>query len=193
MRIVYTEYFQKSKVFLYPLLGLKKGLEYVPINTFICWDMLYESSDYKFICVYNNKKTIDFKNFELKYLKNHSFLEFYYNLGDKQIYIFDMKSYKHDYMMFVSGKYSKMSIGAKNKILQYFGDTNKVSEYVESFLNPSKYHEVYAESLNVDITLIIKVYEICSKPNIIKETLFKKIPEDLQLLKNKSIFLKQNH
>ena len=193
MRIVYTEYFQKSKVFLYPLLGLKKGLEYVPINTFICWDMLYESSDYKFICVYNNEKTIDFKNFELKYLKNHSFLEFYYNLGDKQIYIFDMKSYKHDYMMFVSGKYSKMSIGAKNKILQYFGDTNKVSEYVESFLNPSEYHEVYAESLNVDIMLIIKVYEICSKPNLIKETFFKKIPEDLQLLKNKSIFLKQNH
>lgn len=193
MRIVYTEYFQKSKVFLYPLLGLKKGLEYVPINTFICWDMLYESSDYKFICVYNNKKTIDFKNFELKYLKNHSFLEFYYNLGDKQIYIFDMKSYKHDYMMFVSGKYSKMSIGAKNKILQYFGDTSKVSEYVESFLNPSEYHEVYAESLNVDIKLIIKVYEICSKPDLIKETFFKKIPEDLQLLKNKSIFLKQNH
>jgi hypothetical protein len=67
-----------------------------------------------------------------------------------------------------------------------------VSEYIESFLNPPEYHDVYAKSLNVSIDLIREVYEICSKPDIFKETLFEKIPEELQLLKNKSISLKQN-
>lgn len=193
MRIVYTEYFQKSKVFLYPLLGLKKGLEYVPADTYICWDTLYESNNYKLICVYNTEKTVDFKNFELKYLRNHSMLELYHNLGDKQVYVFDMRPYKYDHMMVVSGKYSNMSVGAKNKIIQYFGKNGKVSEYIESFLNPSEYHDVYAKSLDVDIKLIEKVYEVCSKPDIVKETLFEKIPEEIQLLKDKSISLKQNH
>ena len=182
MRIVYTEYFQKSKVFLYPLLGLKKGLEYVPADTYICCDNLYESNDYKLICVYNTVKTVDFKNFELKYLKNNSLLEFYYNLGDRQVYIFDMRPYKYDYMMFVSGRYSKMSIGTKNRILQYFGNNGKVSEYIESFLNPSEYHDVYAKSLNVSIDLIREVYEICSKPDMLKETLSDRVPNELELL-----------
>jgi len=193
MNIVYTEYFQKSKLFLYPLLGLKKGLEYVPADTYICWDNLYTTEDYKLICVYNNKKTVDFKNFELKYLKNHSLLDLYHSLEDKQIYIFDMRPYKYDHMMFVSGKYSKLSIGAKNKITQYFDNNGKVSEYIESFLNPSDYHDLYAESLKVNLKIIKEVYEVCSIPDLIKETLYEKIPEEIQLLKQKPLPLKKNY
>jgi len=192
MKIVYTEYFQKSKVFLYPLIGLKKGLEYVPADTYICWDKLFDTKDYKLICVYETEKTVDFKNFELKHLKNHSLLDFYHDFGNKQVYVFDMRPYKHDYMMFTEGHYSKISIGGKNKILQYFGNKGKASDYIESFLNPSGFHEVYAESLGVNIDLIKEVYEVCSKPDIVKETLCEKIPEDLQFLKDKFISLKQN-
>jgi hypothetical protein len=192
MKIVYTEYFQKSKVFLYPLLGLRKGLEYVPADTYICWDKLFDTKDYKLICVYETEKTVDFKNFELKHLKNHSLLDFYYDFGNKQAYVFDMKTYKHDHMMFAKGHYSKISIGTKNKILQYFGSKGKASDYIESFLNPSGFHEVYAESLGVNVELIKEVYEVCSKPDIVKETLCEKIPEDLQFLKDKFISLKQN-
>ena len=55
MDAVYTDYFQKSKVFLYPLLKLKKGLDFVPVETYVSWDGVYETSDYKFICVYKSK------------------------------------------------------------------------------------------------------------------------------------------
>ena len=192
MKIVYTEYFQKSKVFLYPLLGLRKGLEYVPADTYVCWTDFIAANDYKLICVYTTEKTVDFKNFELKHLKSHKKLEFYHDFGNKQVYVFDLKSYKYDHDMFVKGYYSKISIGTKNKILTYFGNKGKASNYIESFLDPPSYHNVYAESLGVDVALIKEVYEICSKPDLVKETFNEKIPEKLELLKDNFISLNQN-
>ena len=53
MDTVYTDYFQKSKVFLYPLLKLRKGMTYVPIQTYICMEQSYTINDCMFIC--NNK------------------------------------------------------------------------------------------------------------------------------------------
>ena len=58
MDAVYTEYFQKSKVFLYPLLNLKKGLDFVPIETYISWDGVYETSDYK-VFSFDKDKPVD--------------------------------------------------------------------------------------------------------------------------------------
>ena len=49
---VYLEYFQKSKVFLYPLLKIKKGITRVPIQTYIAWDNVYSTNDLKFLCQY---------------------------------------------------------------------------------------------------------------------------------------------
>ena len=49
MKKVYAEYFQKSKVFLYPLLEIKKGVRYVPIETYIAWEGVCELKDEKFI------------------------------------------------------------------------------------------------------------------------------------------------
>ncbi len=192
MRFVYTDYFQKSRVFLYPLLGIKKGVDYVPAETYICWDKLYDTTNYKLICVYKTEKTVDFKNFELKHLKTNSLLDIYHNLGDRQVYAFDLRPYKHDYHVFTKGQYSKFSVGAKNKILQFFGEKGNVSDYIQSFLNPSDYHKIYADSLNVDINIIEEVYEVCNKPDIVKETFYQKIPDEIQLLSNKSISLKQN-
>ena len=48
----YMQYFQKSKIFLYPLLDIRKGEEFVPVETYIYWDGLYDESDYKYICIY---------------------------------------------------------------------------------------------------------------------------------------------
>lgn len=183
MDIVYTKYFQKSKLFLYPLLGLKNGIEYVPANTYFCLENHYGPNDYKLICVYETEKTVGFKNFEIKFLKSHSMLDSFYNLKDKQVYIFDLKTYKYDYMMFIEGKYSKLSIGTKNKILNYFSSNGKTSSYIESFLNPAEYHDIYAKKLDVNVSIIKEVYEVCSKPDLIKETLIEKIPEKISLIR----------
>ena len=49
MGVVYTNYFQKSKVFLYPLLQLKKGLSYVPKQTYVAMEHVYSVENYKFL------------------------------------------------------------------------------------------------------------------------------------------------
>ena len=181
MNIIYTSYFQKSKVFLYPLLGFKKNIEFVPADTFICWDEFINVLDYKFICVYKCEMTLDFKNFETKYLKSHRLLKSYYNLADKQIYVFNFKSYKYDFDQFINGHYSKFSLKSKDLILTYFSEYGKISEYIKSFLDPGNYHEIYAENLGVNINLIREVHEICSKPDFEKECLKEKILQEKEI------------
>ena len=94
MKGVYTEYFQKSKVFLYPLLRLKKGIDFVPAETYCFWDEIYDAMDYKFICLYKTKYTKAFATFQINHLpllKNN--ME-HYDLGNEQLIIFDMKQYR---------------------------------------------------------------------------------------------------
>ena len=69
MDIVYTNYFQKSKVFLYPLLGIKKGAEFIPAETYICWNDLFGVNDKKYILIYNEERTNAYLTFELNQIK----------------------------------------------------------------------------------------------------------------------------
>lgn len=189
----YTQYFQKSKVFLYPLLQIKKGEDFVPVETYILWEGLYDESKFKYICIYRTEKTMEYKLFEDRVLKNHRLLECSVSLSNKKhLYVFDYSSYKHDFEMFINGKYSKFSLATKNKILKYFGKVGKISDYIKSFLNPEEYHEIYAEALMVDIQDIRSVYEVCSIPDIDKETLKEKIPHEFAVFKNNSLPLDQN-
>jgi len=190
----YTHYFQKSKIFLYPLLGISKGKEYVPTETYLCWDGLYTVDDCKYICIYNTKRDKKYKLFENNVLKHLSNYESSFSLHeDRHVYIFDYSEYKHDYEMFIKGMYSKLSLKSKNKILDYFGEVGKISSYIKSYLNPEKYHDVYAEALLVHVDLIKEVYEICSTPDIKKETLFEKIPNECLMFENKSIYLEKTN
>jgi hypothetical protein len=191
MKGVYSQYFQKSKVFLYPLLKLKKGIDFVPEQTYIAWDNIYDQSDFKFLCLYSaGEKDLKFNVFHEKHLKNHHLLESYIYLGDDtHIYVFDYSCFKHDFLSFIDGKYSKFSIKTKSTILNFFGNIGNISEYVKSFLNPELYHETYAEALEVDVKLIKEVWELCSLPDKEKETILLKIPEELELFKNNSISL----
>jgi hypothetical protein len=61
----------------------------------------------------------------------------------------------------------------KQKILNFFSK-NSASDNLKSFLYPDQYHELYAKSLNVDINVIKKTYELCSKPNLELETFSEK-------------------
>jgi len=185
MDIVYTNYFQKSKVFLYPLLGIKKGAEFIPAETYICWNDLFGVNDKKYILIYNEERTTAYLTFELNQIKRNPFYYDSYHIEDKNIYIFDMSNKLHDFEMFLHGFYSKFSVEAKNKILNYFGNVGRISDYIRSFLSPEKYHQDYAKALNVELKLIEEVYELCTPPNIEKETLMEKIPVELSMLENK--------
>jgi len=194
MNSAYTQYFQKSKVFLYPLLKLKKGIDFVPIETYICWDGVYSENDFKFLCVYHCERNDKFKKFESKYLKDHKMLENIILLSeDKQLYVFDFSIYKYDFKRFVEGKYSKFSIGTKKLILNFFGSVGNISEYITSFLDPEPYHETYADALQVSVKSIQDVYEVCSIPDLEKEKLKSEFPLEIELLKNKYISLNSNN
>ena len=182
MKSVYTEYFQKSKVFLYPLLRLRKGIDFVPAETYCFWDEIYDAMDYKFICLYKTKYTKAFATFQINHLpllKNN--ME-HYDLGNEQLIIFDMKQYRHDYDKFIEGRYSAFGIDSKIAILDYFGGQGRISSYVKSFLTPDEdLHILYSDYFNVDLDLIKDVHELCSKPDIIQETLFYSYPLKIDL------------
>jgi hypothetical protein len=182
MRGVYTEYFQKSKVFLYPLLRLKKGIDFVPTETYCFWDEIYDHLDYKFICVYKTKLNSSFIKFQLDHLPLLKNQMEHYDLGNEQMIVFDMTEYKHDYDKFIEGRYSAFSVSSKIAILEFFGGQGKISSYVKSFLTPDEeIHQLYADFFNVELELIEDVYEVCSPPDNIKETLFYSYPMKIDL------------
>jgi hypothetical protein len=63
--------------------------------------------------------------------------------------------------------------------------------FVQSFLSPDSAHEDYAKALGVDKETIEEIYEVCSKPDIEKET-FHEDNEILNcLLTKNSIYLEK--
>ena len=192
MKTVYTDYFQKSKVFLYPLLKLKKGIAYVPIQTYVCWEQAYTLNDYMFFCEYHAPSSDKFIKFCDKYLKNHKyFMEHIVFKNNKHLFIFNYKAYKNDYDRFIKGKYSQFSLDTKLIILDFFNSSGNMSDYIHSFLSPDNAHADYANALDISIEKIIDVYEVCSIPDIEKET-FQEDNEILNSLLNKnSIYLEK--
>ena len=187
---VYTQYFQKSKVFLYPLLDIKKGATYVPRQTYIAWEDMYSIEDTMFLCVYQTPMNERFQRFIDRFIFSHELFDKYIQLEDKKhLFIFNLKSRKFDFDNFIEGKYSKISLDSKIKILDFFGSNDKVEDYIHSFLSPKDHHEEYAEYLGVDIESIKEVYELCTPPDIEKETLINNNWILTKVLKENSIYL----
>ena len=189
---VYTDYFQKSKVFLYPLLKLRKGLKYVPIQTYICWEHVYTSGEYKLLCEYNAKSGKKFEEFCDRYLNSHELFEKELDINEnKHVFIFNLTPHKNDFIRFLQGKYSQFSLDTKITILDFFSSSGKMLSFIESFLSPDRAHEDYAKALGVDKEVIEEIYEVCSKPDIEKET-FHEDNEILNcLLTKNSIYLEK--
>jgi len=191
MSVVYTEYFQKSKVFLYPLLDLGRGIKYVPKETYCIWEDVYSTEDMMFLCVYKSKLSLDFKKFANKHLIAHPLFRDHISLEDnRQLFVFNFDKYKHDYNCFLKGRYSQYTINGKISVLEFFEKAQEEQvQYIQGFLEPDEVHDAYAEALNVDIEMLQDVYEVCSSPDMEKETLIDNNHFLKQLLKESSIYL----
>lgn len=174
---LYTDYFQKSRMFLYPLLDIKRGVCAIPFDTHITWKGKYNSEDIKLICRYDDRQDKEFLLFEKNTLLNHNRLIEKIVHDNEIIYIFDFSDYKTDWLHFINGTYSKMEKETKRKILNFFDKYSGNYVYMESYLFPGKYFSLYAKLLNVDINLLKEVGELCNKPDLDKETLNLVIPE----------------
>ena len=176
MKKIYKEYFQKSKVFLYPILGIKKGVRFVPIQTYVSWNDIYPMDGDKLLCLYTieNKWDKQFKTFSELFLETNILFEEKHCIDENNhLYIFNLKPFKRDLNKFKRGSYSKFTKKTKEIIMNFFGEKGKIAEFIESYLYPQFYFEDYAEILNVKEEDLKEVGELCSLPDLEKED-FKK-------------------
>jgi hypothetical protein len=182
---IYKKYFQKSKVFLYPILGIKRGSNVVPIETYICWKGYYNSEDMKLICVYEINKNDEYDLFEKDVLLKHNRLFDLVKIDSVAVLTFDFSDLGDDWNHFINGRYSKISIDFKKTILNFFDKYSGNYAYMHSYLIPEKYFNNYADLLGVDTDMIIKVGELCTKPDLDKETLILEIADLSNIDQNK--------
>ena len=181
---LYTEYFQKSKIFLYPVLDIKRGACVIPEQTYLGWNTHIKPEDTKLVAVYPRRTDKEFLNFKNNVLLKHSRVTDYIELSETNLLItFDLSDISDNYQLFLKGKYSQMSKDFKYKILNFFDKHSGNYVYVESFLFPEKYFRLYADLLNVSESLLREVGELCSPPNLEKENLIAEVID----LQNKKI------
>ena len=184
MKKIYSDYFQKSKVFLYPLLDIKKGVRFVPSQTYLSWNDNYVLDKNKFICLYKIEPGLeDFIIFSDEVLKKNTFYESYYKIDEEtHLYVFDFWPFKKEVKKFVNGQYSKFAGSIKNRITRFFGNIGTISEYVESYLYPENFYEDYSKILKIPIEDLKDVGELCDKPKLEKDN-FKKELISVKLFK----------
>lgn len=181
MKKLHKDYIQKSRIFLYPSLDIRRGTLVKPVQTYVAWEEIVTPKDRKLICVYNMEDSEQFKTFErVKLLGNKMFCDFRQTDDGKGIYIFTFDDKPLDFDRVVAGKYSQLSEATKKEIKSYYGTSSSTHEYVMSYLYPDDYFNIYAELLGVEVDLLKQVGELCAPLDIDKETL--KIPiESLEM------------
>ena len=179
---LYTKYFQKSRSFLFPALGIKRTSNFTPSGTYLSIEGVISPEDMKLVCSFPDDESEGFKAFEQQMLlSNPLFLEVIPIQGYK-LYIFDFQIYKTDWFNFILGKYSKLSNILKRAIKNYYGDRSSEYKYIETFLFPEKYFSIYAKLLDIDVSILENTGELCDACDMEKENLI--IPlEELELLK----------
>jgi len=164
-------YFQKSKVFLYPVLETKRSSSVTPINTFVSWENSITQKDRKLICLFTLRNDPDFLKFEkTKLLGNELFCDFKEGEDGTGIYIFDFNKHAVDFDTFLKGAYSKFKPMFKDRIKAHYNGNNANTVYVDSFINPNKYYDMYSHILAMPVSQL-KGLELCDKPNFEKEHL----------------------
>jgi hypothetical protein len=177
---IYNKYFQKSKSFLYPALGIKKS-GFGPESTYLSIEGLIPAEDMKLICIYKNADSEKFKNFEEQNITTNPLYVKTITVNDKNIYIFDLYIYKNDWLYFMLGKYSKFSNVLKKAIKSYYGESSGEYKYIQTYLYPQEYFAEYAKLLQIDEETLKNIGELCDPCNKEKENL--KIPiENLESL-----------
>lgn len=168
---LYQKYFQKSRSFIYPILGINKK-DYSPVQTFVALDDRIAPEDMRLVCLFEHKNTPNFKKFEEKMLLgNPLFLESVVREDGLSLYIFDFSIFHHDWDMFLAGKYSKLSPEFKLAIRNYYGINSGDYEYIDTYLYPDRYHKLYSTLLDEPLDIIKSIEELCNPFDSEKELL----------------------
>lgn len=183
LKNIYRKYFQKSKSFLYPALGIKKNSQFSPVNTYLSIDKHIGVEECKLICRFKNNTTDKFKAFEKDMLIENPLYICKVEDGDHTLYIFDFQIYTEDWFNFILGKYSKLSNSIKKAIKEYYGQDSAEYEFIRTYLYPEEFFAEYAEILDVDVKDLEAIGELCNPYDEEKENL-KILLEDFPCLEN---------
>lgn len=169
----YNKYFQKSKSFLVPVIGIKRDTRHPFLQSYTAWKDVYNPYDQKLILTYHKKMDDEsWDDYLLNQLMGSKMFNEYHEIDEYTIAVsFDLHCLEHDYRCFMEGKYSMMSRILKQKVRDYYGPDSPEWVYMESFLFPSRYTKVYSILLDVDEEHIKFTGELCDKPNLELETL----------------------
>ena len=171
LKSLYKDYFQKSKVFLYPQLEIRRGVSITPIQTYIALENIHSPEDMKLVCEYYTRTDPEFYRFEKNKLLGNKYFEDFKQIDTASgLYIFDFQSFAQDWNNFLLGKYSKLNASFKNRIKDYYGKENAHFPHIESYLDPEKYYEEYAKLLDVPVKELKTTGELCSPPDFALET-----------------------
>jgi len=172
---LYKKYFQKSKILLYPLLGIERG-NIAPLEVYLSIVGKYTPQDQKLICVYDPTSDENYLELKKERLEKHSLLsEQFVDKNGHEVFVFDFSKYASTWNLLLDGKYSQIPIKEKNIILNFFEKNSGNYIYIHSYLFPNKWHERYAEILDVPVDLIKEVNELIDKPDFEKETFHYKV------------------
>ena len=167
---LYKKYFQKSKIFMYPLLGIERG-NVVPEEVYFSISDKYKPEDRKLVLVYDPKMDLKYETFKQGKLVNHKLLhESFVDQNGNDIFVFDISDFASDWDLFLVGKYSQMSLAVRSQILNYFEKKSVNYPYLQSFLYPKEWHKRYSELLDVPVSLLTEVIELTDKPDFERET-----------------------
>lgn len=168
---VYRDYFQKSRVFLYPALSIKKGSSIVPTECYVTWEGKYTVDDEKLICTYYLRSDKEFEKFESIHLFGNELYHEFFKIDDTLgVYVFDFKQFKNDIPIFSTGKYSRLSPDLKKRIIKFYARSVKYT-HIHSYLYPHMYMNLYSDLLGVPKTILEEVGELCDPPDLSKENL----------------------
>lgn len=172
LKSLYKNYFQKSKAFLYPLLGIRKSsLNVQPDETFISWKGRYKATDRRLICFYKNTETKQFEQFEKKLLLTNALFEHKFKHNNGTVYVFNLSIFKKDWEFFLKGQYSEFSDTVKKVLKRYYGEESAEYEHMESYLFPMNFLSVYSNLLDVPVSLLKEVGQFADKYDPTKEEL----------------------
>lgn len=138
----------------------------------MAWEGRYEVDDYKLLCVYSQDSSSKFKTFEKNsLLGNSKFVEFKLLEENKGVYIFDLSSVKEEWDKILQGKYSKLLPDSKTQLQNYFGLKSNYSAHLNMILFPEKHFKEASKILGVNESILKEVGELCSSPDLNRETL----------------------
>jgi hypothetical protein len=168
---LYKKYFQKSRSFLYPALGIPRS-SYAPIQTFVGLEGKILPTDRKLVCLFQHEQTAKYEEFENKLLySNPLFMDCDIHPGEPSLYIFDYELHDEDWDIFLTGRYSRLSEPFKNAVKIYYGESSPEYEYMDTYLYPEKYFDLYSKLLEVPKEIVASSGELCDAFNPEKEKL----------------------